>query len=318
MKILPNNFKVNDNTLLVTSKQVNKFVKIPAKHTFFLKDREAGKSIDEHVRLLNHIAKGNYQRILAVGGGTVSDAAGYAAAVFKRGIPWDVIPTTLMGMVDAAHGGKTAINLKAKNQVGAYHLPQNVYINTKYLDTLPERERISGKAEIIKYAATLDIQLLAKLKGKTINITTYIETCIKLKNYIVEHDFKEKAGLREILNYGHTLGHAFEYFSKYDLTHGESVALGMIAENEISVSRNWLKREDADTIKNIIIQHGLPVKYQNLKKLSVKSCKTLLKLDKKNKGNKPRFILLHDLERTHTVDDVTDREINLALKSVYL
>lgn len=194
---------------------------------------EMVKSFDEYASCSEYlIDKGVHRKahLIALGGGSLSDFAGFVASTLLRGITWSIIPTTLLSMVDASIGGKTAINSKAgKNLIGAFHKPQNVWINVNFLDTLPEEELINGYGEVIKYAF-LDKGISKHLSEKNFDLNELIYKCVEYKLDLTEKDFVE-SGLRKCLNLGHTLGHAIEKI--YSLPHGEAVFWGIALVLEI-------------------------------------------------------------------------------------
>ena len=206
--------------------------KHPVKIT--VKAGEESKSFATFEKLCRTMLEKGFTRtdaVIAVGGGVVGDLAGFAAASFMRGIDFYNIPTTLLSQVDSSIGGKTAINLGGvKNIIGAFHQPKKVLIDPDVLKTLPTRQLANGLAESIKMAATFDKELFAFLEYNDIqnNLDTIIERSLRIKKYVVEHDEKE-AGLRRVLNFGHTIGHGIEsYEGLHGLYHGECVALGML------------------------------------------------------------------------------------------
>ena len=206
--------------------------KHPVKIT--VKAGEESKSFATFEKLCRTMLEKGFTRtdaVIAVGGGVVGDLAGFAAASFMRGIDFYNIPTTLLSQVDSSIGGKTAINLGGvKNIIGAFHQPKKVLIDPDVLKTLPKRQLANGLAESIKMAATFDKELFAFLENNDIqnNLDTIIERSLRIKKYVVEHDEKE-AGLRRVLNFGHTIGHGIEsYEGLHGLYHGECVALGML------------------------------------------------------------------------------------------
>lgn len=199
-----------------------------------VKAGEESKSFATFEKLCRTMLEKGFTRtdaVVAVGGGVVGDLAGFAAASFMRGIDFYNIPTTLLSQVDSSIGGKTAINLGGvKNIIGAFHQPKKVLIDPDVLKTLPKRQLANGLAESIKMAATFDKELFAFLENNDIqnNLDTIIERSLRIKKYVVEHDEKE-AGLRRVLNFGHTIGHGIEsYEGLHGLYHGECVALGML------------------------------------------------------------------------------------------
>ena len=176
--------------------------------------------------------------LIAFGGGSLSDFAGFIAASLLRGIDWSIIPTTLLSMIDASIGGKTAINSKAgKNLIGAFHKPKNVWLNVDFVDTLSETELINGYGELIKYAF-LDEKISKSLQAKKFDLNNIIYECAEFKLDLTEKDFKEQ-GLRKSLNFGHTLGHALEKI--YSLPHGEAVFWGMALALDVFQERAYFE-----------------------------------------------------------------------------
>ena len=240
--------------------------------------------------------------LLNLGGGVVTDLGGFVASTFKRGIAFINIPTTLLSMVDASVGGKTGVDLGVlKNQIGLFSDPEMVLIDPRYLETVTTREIRSGLAEILKYGITYDIKVWDEIINfKDLNISDLnklIHRSIEIKNEVVIKDPKE-AGIRKILNFGHTLGHAIEsYFlaseNKESLTHGEAIAIGMITESYISESLLNFPSEKLKTIKKSIITIFGKVQ---IKKSDYNAIIELLILDKKNVAGQVNFVLLTDFE----------------------
>ncbi len=191
---------------------------------------EASKSFDTYKSILDTLVCGGFTRtdcIVAVGGGVTGDMAGFAAATFMRGIDFYNIPTTVLSQVDSSVGGKTAIDFGGyKNIVGAFHQPKGVIIDSDTLKTLPDRQISNGLAEAVKMALTHDSELFEMFESDSLDIDTVIERSIRIKQSVVEADEKE-LGLRKVLNFGHTVGHAIES-NTLELYHGECVALGML------------------------------------------------------------------------------------------
>ena len=198
---------------------------------YTVKMGEASKSLDTFGQLLQTMLDHNFSRkdcVVAVGGGVVGDLSGFAASAYMRGIDFYNIPTTLLSQIDSSIGGKTAINLGGtKNIVGAFYQPKKVLIDPDLLKTLPQRQMANGLAEAIKMSLTSDRELFELIETQDIesNLEEIILRCLKIKKHVVEQDEKE-AGLRRILNFGHTVGHGIE--SASDLYHGECVALGLL------------------------------------------------------------------------------------------
>lgn len=235
-KIIEQIAKIDSDLLLVIidhnigslyGKMIN-FSEISGKRVIIWKapDGEKVKNIKEYESCMEYfLDKGIHRKahLIAFGGGATSDFAGFVAATILRGIPWSVIPTTLLSMVDAAIGGKVAINSKlAKNLIGAFHRPENIWMCSKFLETLPKDEVLSGKGEILKYAL-IEKNIHNLVSGKR-PLDEIITACGQYKSKLTEEDFQE-TGIRKILNYGHTFGHALERI--YNLPHGVAVMWGM-------------------------------------------------------------------------------------------
>lgn len=260
--------------------------------------------------------------MINLGGGVITDLGGFVASVFKRGIAFVNIPTTLLSMVDASVGGKTGVDLGVlKNQIGLFSNPEMVLVDTRYLETVSDRELRSGLAEIIKYGITYDVKLWNKINNfKEISISAInklIHRSIEIKNEVVTKDPKEK-GLRKILNFGHTLGHAIEsYFleseDKENLTHGEAIAIGMVTESFISQKLLNFPSEHVKAIKETIL--GIyekvyidPVDYEGIIGLLIH--------DKKNVGGQINFVLLTDFEQ-FKLDCNVEKELLVAALNFY-
>ncbi len=250
---------------------------------------------------LNNLKADRKSILINIGGGMLTDIGGFIASTFKRGMHFINISTSLLGMVDASVGGKTGIDFNGlKNQIGLFSNPEMVVIDTDYLKTLPQRELISGMAEIIKYGLTYDVELWNNLKElKTINLNNIegvIFRSIEIKNEVVLKDPKEQ-NLRKILNYGHTIGHAIEtYFlqseEKTTLTHGEAVAVGLICESYISSKLFNFTTSDLSSLKQLINSLFSKIEF---KKNDFSSILELMKHDKKNIKGEVRFVLLNSI-----------------------
>ncbi len=253
-------------------------------------------------RTLTDLGADRKSLLLNVGGGVITDLGGFVASCFKRGISFINVPTTLLSMVDASVGGKTGVDLGVlKNQVGVFANPKAVVVDTTYLETLSEREFLSGMAEIIKYGFTFDIHLWEKVQKMTVTSKTLLEEVIyqsiNIKNEVVTKDPKENS-LRKVLNYGHTLGHAIEsYFleseDKEKLTHGEAIAVGMVTATYISSEMLGFPKEKlSEMTTNILKMYPKIPLYKSDFEPIIK----LLKHDKKNVKGEVRFVLLQDFE----------------------
>jgi 3-dehydroquinate synthase len=234
--------------------------------------------------------------IVALGGGVVGDLAGFAAATFLRGIPFVQVPTTLLAQVDSSVGGKTAIDHpRGKNLIGAFHQPRLVLIDVETLGTLPRREFLAGLAEVVKYGAAMDQTFFQFLEQNSGNILVMdrgclgriILSCCELKARVVEQDEKE-SGLRAILNYGHTLGHAIETLAGYGtLVHGEAVAIGMALAARVSLAMGYCGEGERSRIVALLERFDLPHTPPRIDHSRL--AETLL-TDKKNRSGIIRFI----------------------------
>ena len=237
--------------------------------------------------------------IVALGGGVVGDLAGFVAATYLRGIPFVQVPTTLLAQVDSSVGGKTGVNLKAgKNLVGAFYQPQLVLCDLDTLKTLPKREYVSGLAEVVKYGVICDPILFAQLERSlpkllqrdVPTLRSVVARCCEIKADVVGQDETE-SGLRAILNFGHTIGHAIENSSGYGkFLHGEAISIGQVAAARLSHNILGLPSGDAGRIEKLFVQAGLPVKIK-LDAARRKKLFAAMKLDKKVSGGEIKFVL---------------------------
>ena len=262
---------------------------------------EASKNINTVLDIAGKLLKLEADRetcLIALGGGVVGDITGFIASIFMRSVPYIQIPTTLIAQVDSSIGGKTGVDLHCgKNLLGTFYQPCAVFTDLSFLEMLPEKEFNNGLAEIIKYGAIDDEKMFRTLESnmETIKLKdskillNIVETCCRIKKSIVEIDEKEH-GLRRILNFGHTLGHALETISQYAITHGEGVALGMIAAARLSEKMGYLENDATKRIESLIRLAGLPVKIP--KSLDGEKIIAQLKMDKKKKGDIIHFVLL--------------------------
>ena len=252
--------------------------------------------------------------LLALGGGVLGDITGFLAAIYMRGVPYVQLPSTLLAQVDSAVGGKTGVNLAAgKNLIGAFHHPLAVLSDTDLLATLPPAELRSGLQESIKAAIIYDAKLFrymetnadAVLSGDPAALTRVVTASVRVKAAVVSQDEKEH-GLRMILNFGHTLGHAIEAATGYkQLLHGQAIGWGMIAAAHLSLSRGVLKERDHDRIVALILRYGpLPPFTARAEKLVA-----LTAADKKNRSGQRAFVLATGIGRTEIVKNVTEAEL---------
>ena len=239
--------------------------------------------------------------IIGFGGGATTDLAGFAAATWLRGVDWYAIPTSLAGMVDAAIGGKTGINAQSgKNLIGSFYSPSGVFIDIKYLSKLPNRDLSAGLAEVIKCGFISDYKILNLVQDDILDFEKLISRAVKVKANVVARDFKESK-IREVLNYGHTLGHAIEKDSKYKLRHGEAVSIGMVYAAELSRELLGLAYEVVELHRVLLRNLNLPTSYP---KSRWSSLVNLLLKDKKVKQGKVRFIGLSKIGKPVWLEDV--------------
>ena len=239
--------------------------------------------------------------IIGFGGGATTDLAGFAAATWLRGIDWYAMPTSLAGMVDASIGGKTGLNSQSgKNLIGSFYSPKSVLIDTSYLTKLPARDLSAGMAEVIKCGFISDYKILNLVQDDVIDFDQLIYRAVKVKAKVVAKDFKESK-LREILNYGHTLGHAIEKDSKFRLRHGEAVSIGMVFAAELSNELVGLSKEVVDLHRVLSSNFKLPISYPKSRWTSLSA---LLLKDKKVKQGKVRFIGISKIGKPVWLEDV--------------
>ena len=294
----------------------------------FFKSNEINKNISNVNKILNILLKNNFSRddcLISIGGGITGDVSGFAASLFKRGLKFINVPTTLLSQVDSSVGGKTGVNTKyGKNLIGSFYHPNLVISDTDFLKTLPKREIICGYGEILKHALIANrnfYNFLDKNHKKILQLTSpYIERTIyescKIKKKFVEKDEKEK-GPRKILNFGHSFAHAYEATLGYSkkLNHGEAVILGMKSALKFSLENNILKKKEYDLIINHITKTNLPSsinKFFKIKDLN-KIISFMLK-DKKNNTDKISLVLLKKIGSPLINKEYDKKKIILFLK----
>ena len=285
---------------------------------------EESKSFDTYQWLLSELVALGVKRdavLIGIGGGVVGDLTGFVAASYMRGTQLMHIPTSLLAMVDSSIGGKTGINLaEGKNLVGSIYQPYTVIADLNFLNTLPEREYLSGLAEVIKYAFLYDSKLLEnlelnfeKIKNRDMLVMSEIVSrCIEIKAEIVEadeHDF----GHRMLLNFGHTFGHAIETLQEYKgFKHGEAVAVGMCMAADLSAQIGKISMQNAKRAKRLIANFGLPTKWSKFK---VDEFMQVMLGDKKNTSATQRFILLNSLGNAYVDESISSEQVEKVLKS---
>lgn len=277
--------------------------RLPNVRRYELPGGEACKNLREIERTTEWLAAQGFDRgaaVVGVGGGAASDHAGFAAAIYLRGIAFALCPTTLLSMVDASVGGKTAVDLGAgKNLVGAFHQPRAVVAELAFLETLPSRERIAGLAEVVKAALIADAALLGELETRAEALATgavddglaqVIAAAVRIKADVVTEDERE-AGRRAILNFGHTVGHALETESGYQLLHGEAISLGMMAALSLGVALGITAAPLRDRAGALLSRLGLPTDVEHRLTAEVLAH---IDVDKKRKADAVRFVFVTD------------------------
>ena len=290
---------------------------------------ETSKSLTEAERLWNEFARLEIDRktaILAVGGGVVGDLTGFVAATFSRGLEVWQIPTTLVAQVDSAIGGKTGVNLPAgKNLVGAFWQPRGVVADINTLKSLPDREYVSGLAEVVKYGMILDPEFFQWLENNAISIrgrekeslNHLVRRSAELKTFVVERDEREVTGLRACLNYGHTFAHAFETTAGYGtLLHGEAVSLGMMAAVRLACSLDLLDQTVVERQQQLLETLGLPVGTPVLNDIATDDFLRIMARDKKTVGGNLRFVLPDKIGHVKIIDHIDHMLVTSAIKTI--
>jgi 3-dehydroquinate synthase len=265
--------------------------------------------------------------VVALGGGVVTDLGGFVAATYMRGIPWVGIATTLLAQVDAGVGGKTAVDHpECKNLIGAFHQPAAVLADVATLATLPEEEFRTGLAEVVKHAVIRDADMFALLEAQADRILArepavlepIVARNVRIKAAVVMADERE-SGLRRILNYGHTVGHAIESLAMQApteaggpaMTHGRAVALGMVAEAGIAERRGLIGRAVVERQRRLLERFGLPVRAAGL---DLARCLEVMRHDKKAEAGRLVFVLPESIGAVRVANDVTDDEVREAIE----
>ena len=284
--------KLHNKILVVVPKSLLLKLRINLKkyEVFVTPDGEAQKNTQVLQRLWDNCAALGIQRgdaLISIGGGATSDLVGFAAATWLRGVNWYAFPTSLAAMVDASVGGKTGINAKSgKNLIGSFYSPKEVLIDLKFVDSLSRRDFSAGMAEVIKCGFIADYKILNLVQDEHLDIEQIVYRAVKVKSDVVSKDFKESK-MREMLNYGHTLGHAIEKDSNYKMRHGEAVSVGMVFSAELSSELAGLSSDAVLLHRELSNLYDLPISYPS------RRWPYLLKLigkDKKTKGSSLRFI----------------------------
>lgn len=297
-----NHYCKPSNTVIITDENVYAYHKqkfdgyqvirlIPGEQT------KKQQTVDEVIAKLLALETDKKTYIIGVGGGVVTDIASYAASIYKRGTKLGLVPTTILGMVDAAIGGKNGVDVGLyKNMVGTVYQPDFILFDYSFLNTLPVKEWINGFAEIIKHACIKDALLFSMLERYTLHdiqqdstlIASLIEKNVAIKMDIVTTDEYEKAD-RKLLNFGHTFGHAIE--NLHQIPHGHAISIGMVAACNLSEKINDLHFEDAQRVVRLLAKYHLPVDVET----DYQKVFDVLKLDKKRENDVMHFVLLHKI-----------------------
>lgn len=285
---------------------------------------EKSKSLDLAARLYDQLLDAKLDRksfVIALGGGVVGDLAGFVAATFLRGLPLVQIPTTLLAQVDSSVGGKVGVNLPlGKNLVGAFYQPRIVLIDVKTLESLSPREYRAGLAEVIKYGIIYDAELFRQLESEKNRVLArelglmekIVARCCEIKAEVVSKDERED-GLRAILNYGHTIGHAIEAVSHYDeFLHGEAIAVGMVCAARLSQRRGHLDKEQADRIEGIFKNYGFETA---ARAFPFDRLHAAMKVDKKALAGTIRFVLAKDIGNVFVTGEVAEADLRAVLEA---
>ncbi|HIJ83401.1 MAG: aroB [Magnetococcales bacterium] len=289
-----------------------------------LPDGEVHKNFATLQHIFDHLLQHRMERstiLVALGGGVVGDMTGFAAATFLRGVDFVQIPTTLLAQVDSSVGGKTGINHPlGKNLIGAFYQPKLVTCDLETLKTLPQREFIAGMAEVIKYGLIRDAVFFAFLEKNLDDINALtpapllqvLHTCCAIKGEIVTAD-EHESGLRALLNFGHTFGHAIESLTGYDQwLHGEAVAMGMVMASDLSRRLGWLTGAEYSAITDLLRRTGLPL---GIPKLAIDAFQDAFSRDKKVRGGRPRFVLLKGIGQAILTADIPEQSLADLLSS---
>lgn len=286
-------------------------------HIFTVPDSEAGKSFASFQKLLDWLGAAGFTRndlVVAVGGGAVTDLSGFVASSWLRGIDWVAVPTTLAAMVDAAVGGKTGINSEyGKNLIGSFYSPISVLVDTSWLDSLSDRDFAAGLAEVIKSGFIADRKIVDLLIDKDLTNVRHdksltlelITRTVAVKAKVVSGDFRESFD-REILNYGHTLGHAIELQSRYSLRHGECVSIGLVFAANLANQVGILSDELTILHGQILAKLSLPVTYDAKYWPELRAA---MSIDKKSRSGTLRFVAISEIGKTLRIEAPSESDL---------
>ncbi|MCX8025703.1 MAG: 3-dehydroquinate synthase [Thermanaerothrix sp.] len=289
-------------------------------HLISVSDGEEYKNFETVLDLYNQLLELRVDRgdlIVALGGGVIGDIVGFIASTYMRGLPLIQIPTSLLAMVDASIGGKTGIDLpKGKNLIGTFKRPLAVLVDPGYLATLPKSELLSGMAEVIKHAVIGDPLLFSRLENGPQGLSVdevLLLRAVAVKVNVVQADPYEN-GLRAVLNFGHTIGHALETLSGYTIRHGEAVSIGMAAESKLAEQLGIISSEEVERIIELINRWALPVYHPLLE--NGDRLLSVIRYDKKHRQGKLRWALPYRIGKVDLVSGVGERVVKEAISSL--
>jgi 3-dehydroquinate synthase len=295
-----------------------------AVYSFVFAAGEQSKNMETVQKLYEHLILNHFDRhdlLVALGGGVVGDLTGFTAATYLRGVDFIQVPTSLLAQVDSSIGGKTGVDFQQyKNMVGAFYQPKLVYMCTEVFGTLPEKQFANGMAEEIKHGLIRDASYYEWLRdNRELILQKSPETMIhmlgigcNIKRVVVENDPKEK-GERALLNFGHTIGHAIEKLSDFQLFHGECVSLGVVAAAYLSVKKGNLTEDELHEIEDVLRAYQLPIRIDGY---DAKQVLATTKSDKKMIGGRVKFVLLRRIGEAYTDLTITDEELLEAIRYV--
>lgn len=331
--------KLGNHVVIITNKTLAKIYKDKISSVFgkckklsyeliILPDTEKIKSFKYVTKICKHVSLLDFKKqvfFLGIGGGVVGDLTGFVASIIKRGRPFVNMPTSLLAQIDSSIGGKTAIDLETgKNLIGSFWQPSLVWSDVAFLKTLPKEQIKEGLGEAIKYALTYDMKLFNYISANLDKVfeadekvmTKIVHVCSNIKRKVVQSDEREEKGLRTILNFGHTIGHAIETVSNYDLSHGKAVSLGMVAALYLSKYTKVLKDDSIiDKTIKLLKKADMPVKYDAC---DIEAIINVMNKDKKFISGKNRFVLLQDFEKPLVVEGISLGLIKRSLKRILL
>ena len=290
---------------------------------------EEGKSWDELSKVCAALLEsfpdtGSVPLVILLGGGVVGDLGGFAAGLFRRGVPFVQMPTTLLAAVDSSVGGKVAVNFGGvKNIMGIFNQPRLVLCDLALLQTLSARELRSGMSEVIKYGAVCSRDLFEELERgalekmldlESATLVEVVTRCVELKARVVEQDEFDKKGIRNVLNFGHTIGHALELSADYALTHGEAIAIGMIAATRIARALDFCTADFESRLRGLIERTGLPTVFADAPGL-FDQVMSAMRMDKKFRDGKNVFVLPTGIGAWRQAEGVPDALIEEAVRA---